>query len=91
VISNTHLAKFQKLAYLKSVLSDVVLRLITSLVLSDANFDIARTFLNDRYQNDRETLFAIMGSLTGIKNVGTSPASLRNLVAVTKESITALH
>jgi hypothetical protein len=50
----------QKLSYLKSLVQGEPFRLISSLILSDANYDIAWAQLNARYQNDREFVFAIV-------------------------------
>lgn len=60
VHNNTTISKGQKLTYLKSLLKGEAAKLIQSMVLSDANYDIAWQQLHERYQNDRETLFAIL-------------------------------
>ncbi len=91
VSNSTTLSKSQKLTYLKSCLSGEAARHVKSLVICDANFDIAWTALTDRYHNDRELLFCILKRLLHQPNSSSSPVSLRNLVDVTKECLRSLE
>jgi hypothetical protein len=78
----------QKLAHLKSLVQGEPLEMINSIILSDANYDIAWTLLNKRYQNNRELLFAILRRFTSLPVLQQASASeLRNLVDKTQECI----
>ncbi|OXA43388.1 hypothetical protein Fcan01_21735 [Folsomia candida] len=82
--SNTTISKGQKLTYLKSYLKGEPAKLIQSMVLSDANYDIAWQQLHDRYQNDREILFAILRRFYN-QPAANSSSSIRSLVDTSKE------
>jgi hypothetical protein len=85
VYSSKTLSKAQNLAHLKSLLSGEAFHQVQSLMLSDANYDIAWTLLNDRYQNDREMLFAILRRFHGLPGLQTKSATaIRHLIDTTK-------
>lgn len=91
VRDNTSLSKSQKLTYLKSKLKGEAARQISSMLISDANFDIAWAQLTDRYQNDRELLFAILRKFMNQKAVlQQSSSSMRSLIDVSRECIRTL-
>lgn len=89
--NSSTLSKSQKLTYLKSCLSGEAARHVKSLVISDANFDIAWTALTDRYHNNRELLFCILKRLLNQQGSNGTPVSVRNLVDITKECIRSLE
>ncbi len=89
--SRTTLTKSQKLTYLKTCLVGEAAKHIRSLVLSDANYDIAWKALTDRYHNERELLFAILKRLTNQSNVSSSSISVRALIDTTKECTRSLE
>ncbi|GBO39047.1 hypothetical protein AVEN_42407-1 [Araneus ventricosus] len=63
VIENKSISNSMKLQYLKASCRDEALRVIQSISISDANFDIAWKLLEDRYSNKRELLNAIIKKL----------------------------
>lgn len=79
--SKASLSNTQKLTYLKTQLSGEAARLIQALPITDANYDIAWKQLGDRYQNDRQLLFALVNRLFG-QAVITTPSStaVRSLI-----------
>lgn len=89
--SRTNLSKSQKLTYLKSCLDGEAAKHIRSLVLSDANYDIAWKALTDRYHNERELLFVILKRLFNQPNVSLSSTSVRSLIDTTKECTRSLE
>jgi hypothetical protein len=89
--NSTPLSDANKLAHLKSLVTGEASRLIKSLILSDANYHIAWTALNERYNNDREFLFAILHRFMGQPNLQQPTATnLRSLVDMTQECIRPL-
>lgn len=88
VHGNTNLSKSQKLTYLKSLLRGEANRSVSSIIISDANYDMAWQQLQDRYQNDRELLFAVMRRFDNQPVVtAQSASSLRQLADISRESI----
>ncbi|OXA47089.1 LINE-1 retrotransposable element ORF2 protein [Folsomia candida] len=66
-------------------------RQISSMIITDGNYDIAWNSLHDRYQNDREILFAILRRFMNQPVVQQqSSSSIRQLVDVSQESIRSL-
>ena len=53
VDSNMQLAKSEKLNYLQACLKGDAAKLESSLMITDANYEIAMTLLRDRYENKR--------------------------------------
>ncbi|XP_021966495.1 uncharacterized protein LOC110861676 [Folsomia candida] len=91
VHDNLSLSKSQKLTYLKSLLKNEASRQISSMIISDTNYDIAWSQLSDRYQNDRELLFAILRRFHNQALVKPqSSTSIRSLVDVSRECIRSL-
>jgi len=92
VHDNPSLSKVQKMTYLKSTLTGEAARLIQSMSLTNASYDIAWSQLGDRYQNDRELLFYILRRFFNQPMVQAhSSSSLRSLIDVTKETIRSLE
>ncbi|OXA52291.1 hypothetical protein Fcan01_12841 [Folsomia candida] len=91
VHDNKSLSKSQKLTYLKSQVRGEASRQISSMIITDGNYDIAWNSLHDRYQNDREILFAILRRFMNQPVVQQqSSSSLRQLVDVSQECIRSL-
>lgn len=91
-VHNSALSKVEKLTQLKSLLTGEAARQVRSLVLSDANYDIAWQALKDRYENNRELLFSIMKRLFSQPTITNSSAtSLRSLIDTTKECVRSLE
>jgi hypothetical protein len=89
--NSTVLSDANKLAHLKSLLTGEAARLVKSLILSDANYHIAWNTLNNRYNNDREFMFAIYNRLYRQPFLQqSSSTNLRTLVDVTQECIRSL-
>ncbi|XP_021959562.1 uncharacterized protein LOC110855462 [Folsomia candida] len=62
------------------------------MIISDGNYDIAWAQLQDRYQNERELLFAILRRLLNQPQVQShSSVSIRKLVDVSQECIRSLE
>jgi len=92
VHDNPKLTNVQKLTYLKSTVSGEAARLIQSISLTDASYDIAWSQLIARYQNERELLFHILRRLFTQPSVQiNSASSLRSLIDVTKECLRSLE
>lgn len=89
--NSSHLSKSQKLTYLKTCLVGEAAKHIRSLVLSDANYDIAWKALTDRYQNERELLFSILRRMMNQPNVSSTSSSVRQLIDTTKECTRSLE
>lgn len=90
--NNSKLPKSEKLAYLKSLVKGDAARLIQTLVVSDANYDIAWTKLIERYQNERELVFSIFDRFIKQPNVITNSASsVCDVIDITIESTRSLE
>jgi hypothetical protein len=86
------LSDSQKLTYLKAQLKREAARQVQSLVISDANYAIAWKQLSDRYQNDRQLLFALLKKITRQPQVvAASVSSLRQLIDTSKECMRSLE
>lgn len=91
-IHNSSLSKVEKLTQLKALLTGEAARQIRSIVLSEANYDVAWKALNERYENNRELLISILKRLTTQPSITTSSAtSLRTLIDTTKECVRSLE
>jgi hypothetical protein len=90
-VHNKSLSDSQRLIHLKSVLTGEAAPLIRSTIITDANYAIAWKQLQDRYQNDRELLFAVLRRLLSQQQVSVcSAASIRSLADTTRECISSL-
>lgn len=90
-VHNSSLSNVDKLTQLKTLLTGEAARQIRSLVLSDANYDIAWKSLQDRYENNRELLFTILRRLFNQSQVpANSAAAIRSLIDTTKECVRSL-
>jgi hypothetical protein len=92
VHNKTNISKGEKLTYLKSLLKGEAARIIQTLVVTDANYDIAWSKLTDRYQNERELVFSIFDRFIAQPNVNSNcSSSLRNLIDTTLECTRSLE
>lgn len=88
VASNSHLTGTEKLIHLKRSLHGEAARVIETLQLTEANYQIAWDALTSRYQNPRELIFSAMKKVLNQKEVTpNSAASIRQLVDITKSNI----
>lgn len=89
---NAHLGSAQKLQYLKSTLTGEPSSLIRSLTVTDSNYGAAWTMLNDRYDNEREIVQALINKLLSVKEIKFESATeLQRLVDKFQESLRALE
>ncbi|GBO31400.1 hypothetical protein AVEN_65524-1 [Araneus ventricosus] len=91
VIENKSISNSMKLQYLKASCRDEALRVIQSISISDANFDIAWKLLEDSYSNKRELLNAIIKKLLSQPNISESSSAILNLIDITNECIRSLE
>ncbi|GBN10954.1 hypothetical protein AVEN_25287-1 [Araneus ventricosus] len=91
VIENKSISNSMELQYLKASFRDEALRVIQSISISDANFDIAWKLLEDRYSNKRELLNAIIKKLLSQPNISESSSAILNLIHITNECIRSLE
>jgi hypothetical protein len=89
--NNSKMSGVMKLTYLKTLLRGEAARQIQSMILTDDNYDIAWKQLQERYQNNRELLLAILRKFHNLKPVQPSAADIRSLVDVSKETIRSLE
>ena len=88
---NTKISNSQKLQYLVAALRGDALRVIQSLPIVDANFEIAWDLLNERYSNRRELIFSLIKRVLSIPQlVSESPQQILNMVDTTKEVVRLL-
>lgn len=91
-VHHSKLTNVEKLTQLKALLTGEAARQVRSIILSDANYDIAWKSLEDRYENNRELLFSILKRLTNQQALTSSSAtSLRSLIDTTKECVRQLE
>jgi len=84
-IHNSSLSKVEKLTQLKTLLTGEASRQVRSLILSDANYDIAWTNLQNRYENNRELLFSLRKRLMTQPPIqGATASAIRALIDNTK-------
>ncbi|GBN34047.1 hypothetical protein AVEN_176281-1 [Araneus ventricosus] len=91
VIENKSISNSIKLQYLKASCRDEALRVIQSISISDANFDIAWKLLEDGCSNKRELLNAIIKKLLSQTNISESSSAIVNLIVITNECIRSLE
>ena len=58
VDSNSHFSNSEKLNYLKACVKGEEVRLVSSISITDANYNTALTLLKDRYENKRRIIQA---------------------------------
>ena len=86
------LTKSKKLKYLRACLKGNAAKLISSLMIADAEYEIALTFLRDRYENTR---FIVQAHLKVIWSQPSmkceSGLGLRKILEITNEHLSALE
>ena len=91
VESNFHLSISEKLNYLKVCVSVEAPKLISSISITDANYNIALTLLKDRYENKRSIVQTHLRAIWSQPVLKTESApGLRNTLELTNEHIRAL-
>lgn len=81
VHNNSSLSDAQKLNYLQSSVTGEASNIIKAMFVTDANYSIAWNLLSNRYQNEREIAFSVIGKLLSLPNMhADSSSSLRLLV-----------
>ncbi|OXA48900.1 uncharacterized protein LOC110855150 [Folsomia candida] len=90
--NNNKISDSQKLTYLKGQLKGEASRQVQSITITDANYLVAWGLLEDRYQNDRQLLFALLQRLTSQHQLTTATSSsLRQLIDCSKECMRSLE
>ena len=91
VDSNSHLSNFENLNYLKACVKGEAARLISSISITDANYNIALTLLKHRYENERSIIQAHLQAIWSQPVLKTESAlGLRKLLELTNEHLRAL-
>lgn len=89
---NSSISKAQKLTYLRSYLTGEAAGHIATLVISDANYDVAWTTLTNRYQNERVLLFSLLNRIINQPvHQFPSAADIRKLIDTTQGAIRSLE
>ena len=91
VDSNMQLTKSEKLNYLRACLKGDAAKLISSLMITDANYEIALTLLRDRYENKRcivQAHLKVIWSQPSMKCE--SGLGMRKILETTNEHLRAL-
>ncbi|GFU01193.1 integrase catalytic domain-containing protein [Trichonephila clavipes] len=92
VSNNQNLTGAQKLQYLKGSLKSDALKIISSLSITNGNFEIAWKLLNDRYFNKREIMSSLIKKFINITPLsGESSTQILNLIDSTKEFVRMLE
>ena len=91
VDSNNQLSNSEKLNYLKACVKGEAAKLISSVTITDYNFEIAWKFLHERHENKRSM---VQAHLPGIWSQGSlkseSSTGLRKLLETTNENLRAV-
>lgn len=89
---NQNLSDAIKLQYLKSALKGDALRIIQTISITDSNYKVAWSLLEERYSNTREQIYAHLKRFMSISVVQNESASaILNLIDVTSEIIRSLE
>ena len=91
VHANTHLTKSQKLQYLKYAVKGDAAKLISNLLITEANYEIARQALITRYSNKRAIVWSHIDAICSMPAMKTdSSVSLRKVIETVDENRQAL-
>ncbi len=91
-IHNSSLNKVEKLTHLKTLLTGEAAKQIRNLTLIEANYDIAWTTLQERYENKRELVISVIKRLLSHPVLtNTTATAVRSLVDTTKECVRSLE
>lgn len=89
---NNELSGSMKLQYLKSSLKGDALRIIQSISVVDANYDLAWSLLEDRYSNKREQVYAHLKRFMSIQNIQhENPNAILSLIDISSECLRSLE
>ena len=92
VDSKRDMTNVEKLSYLKLSLKGDAAQIIPSLLVTDANYDIAKRKLEERYNNKRSIVKAHLAAIHALPAVKTeSSVELRKLLESTNEHVQALE
>jgi hypothetical protein len=91
VHNNKELSKVQKFAYLKSLLKDEPARSTADLALTDGNYDLAWTQLQERYDNPRKITMSIMDRYVSLPKTNRTAKSIKELIDGTNRCIRSLE
>ncbi|KFM63674.1 hypothetical protein X975_00812, partial [Stegodyphus mimosarum] len=84
VHNNDNLSKGQNLQYLLSALKGNAFRVIKSIPVSDQNYEVAWSLLEERFSNHREQVFANIKRFMSVPSIHSESASaLLNLIDIT--------
>ena len=90
--NNQNLCNGQKLQYLLSALKNDAFRVVKSILISDDNYQIALSLLEERFSNHREQVFAHIKRFMSIPSIHNESASaLLNVVDMYFECIRSLE
>ena len=82
----------EKLSYLKLALKCDAAQIVSSLLVTDANYDIAKRKLEERYNNKRSIVKAHLASIHALPAIKKeSSVELRKLLESTNEHMQALE
>ena len=92
VDSKVDMANVEKLSYLKLSLKGDAAQIISSLLVTDANYDIAKRKLEERYNNKRSIVKAHLTAINALPVLKKeSSVELRKLLESTNEHVQALE
>ena len=92
VDSKVDMANVEKLSYLKLSLKGDAAQIISSLLVTDANYDIAKRKLEERYNNKRSIVKAHLTAINALPVLKKeSSVELRRLLESTNEHVQALE
>ena len=92
VVQNSKLSNSQRLQYLFGALKGEALRVVQSLPITDANFQIAWDLLKERYSNRRQLVFTLIKRIVNLPQCTREDASqLLSMVDTSKEVTRSLQ
>ena len=92
VDSEVDMTNFEKLFYFKLSLKGDAAQIVTSLLVTDANYDIAERKLEERYNNKRSIVKAHLAAVLALPAIKReSSVELRKLLESTNEHVQALE
>ena len=92
VDSKVDMTNVEKLSYLKLFLKGDAAQIVSSLLVADANYDIAKRKLEERYNNKRSIVKAHLAAIHALPAINRySSVDLRKLLEPTNEHVQALE
>ena len=90
--SKVHMANVEKLSYLKLSLKGDAAQIMSSLLVTDANYDIAKRKLEERYNNKRSIVKAHLTAINALPVLKKeSSVELQKLLESTNEHVQSLE